>query len=279
MTIIRLSLALAMLLPATFLLASPPPAMVDEHRLLDADSEPGNWMAHGRTYDEQRYSPLDQIHAGNVETLGLAWAEKLDVDMGNEATPIVVDGVMYTTSAWSIVYALDAATGERLWTYDPKVPLEHLSQGCCGPVNRGVAVWNGKVYVGSFDGRLIALDAESGEPVWETDTIIDRERSYSITGAPRIIKDKVIIGNGGAEFGVRGYGGAFSCEISTWFIGHWAGHQSLRLTNVGAHSLTIYWVCRPPWSSTVRNSAASFALSAHSAGNPQAHLRVTTVLR
>lgn len=188
------------------------PAQVDGARIIAADQEPGNWMSHGRTYDEQRYSPLDGVNAGNVGQLGMAWTTKLDIDSGTEATPLVVDGVMYTTGAFSIVYAINAATGELLWKYDPKVPAENLSQGCCGPVNRGVAVWQGKVYVGSFDGRLIALDAGTGQPVWSVDTIIDRSKSYSITGAPRIVKGKVLIGNGGAEFGVRGYVTAYDAD-------------------------------------------------------------------
>lgn len=188
------------------------PAAVNSERLAEADREPGNWMSHGRTYSEQRYSPLDQITDQNVKRLGLAWTLKLDVDRGTEATPLVVDGVMYTTGAFSIVYAVNAVTGELLWKYDPKVPMEYLSQGCCGPVNRGVAVWNGKVYVGSFDGRLIALDAVSGQEVWTVDTIIDRKKSYSITGAPRVVKGKVLIGNGGAEFGVRGYVTAYDAQ-------------------------------------------------------------------
>ncbi|VVN99935.1 Quinohemoprotein alcohol dehydrogenase ADH-IIG [Pseudomonas fluorescens] len=201
------------LLMATFCsVALAGPAQVDGQRIIAADQEPGNWMSHGRTYDEQRYSPLDNVNADNVGQLGMAWTTKLDIDSGTEATPLVVDGVMYTTGAFSIVYAINAATGELLWKYDPKVPAENLSQGCCGPVNRGVAVWQGKVYVGSFDGRLIALDAANGQPVWSIDTIIDRTKSYSITGAPRIVKGKVLIGNGGAEFGVRGYVTAYDAE-------------------------------------------------------------------
>jgi quinohemoprotein ethanol dehydrogenase len=188
------------------------PADVDGTRIAAANHEPGNWMSHGRTYDEQRFSPLDKVNAGNVNKLGLAWTYKLDIDRGVEATPLVVDGVMYTTGAWSIVYALDARNGKLLWKYDPQVPGATLAEGCCDTVNRGVAVWNGKVYVGSFDGRLIALDARNGRVVWSVDTIIDHKRSYTVTGAPRIIKGKVIIGNGGAEYGVRGYITAYDAE-------------------------------------------------------------------
>ena len=189
--------------------AASPAAPVDGARIQAADREPGNWMSHGRSYDEQRYSPLAKIDQANVGQLGLAWTYKLDVDRGVEATPIVVDGVMFTTGAYSIVYALDARSGKLLWKYDPKVPREWAGNGCCDVVNRGVAAWKGKIYVGSFDGRLIALDAKTGKPAWTTDTVIDRNRSYTITGAPRVVKDKVIIGNGGAEMGVRGYVSAY----------------------------------------------------------------------
>ncbi|MBK3453520.1 PQQ-dependent dehydrogenase, methanol/ethanol family [Pseudomonas sp. MF6754] len=207
-----LLLGTPLLLSAFATLALAGPAQVDGPRIIAADREPGNWMSHGRTYDEQRYSPLNSVNADNIGQLGMAWTTKLDIDSGTEATPLVVDGVMYTTGAFSIVYAINAATGELLWKYDPKVPAENLGQGCCGPVNRGVAVWQGKVYVGSFDGRLIALDAGTGQMVWSVDTLIDRSKSYSITGAPRIVKGKVLIGNGGAEFGVRGYVTAYDAD-------------------------------------------------------------------
>ena len=185
-----------------------PAADVDGARIIKADQEGHNWMSHGRSYDEQRHSPLKQINTANVGKLGLAWQFKLDVDRGTEATPIVVDGVMYTTGAFSIVYALDARSGELLWKYDPQVEKAVAGKGCCGPVNRGVAVWQGKVYVGAYDGRLIALDASSGKPVWSTQTV-DSSQNYTVTGAPRIIKGQVIIGNGGAELGVRGYVSAY----------------------------------------------------------------------
>jgi quinohemoprotein ethanol dehydrogenase len=179
-------------------------ANVNAERIRKADREAGNWMTHGRTYDEQRFSPLKQINAANVHQLGLAWSVDLQADFGLEATPLVVDGVMYVTTSWSRVHALDAATGRELWKYDPQVPRETLARACCGPVNRGVAAWEGKVFVGTLDGRLVALDAATGKPVWEVWTV-EKDSVYTITGAPRVVKGKVVIGNGGAEFGVRGY--------------------------------------------------------------------------
>ncbi|MCC7463500.1 MAG: PQQ-dependent dehydrogenase, methanol/ethanol family [Gammaproteobacteria bacterium] len=180
------------------------PADVDGARIAAADREPGNWMSHGRTYDEQRFSPLDKINAANVKDLGLAWYADLDTNRGQEATPIVVDGALYVSTAWSMVKAYDAATGKLLWAYDPKVQRDVIVNGCCDAVNRGVAVWKGKVYVGVLDGRLVALDAATGKEAWSVVTV-DQNKPYTITGAPRVVKDKVIIGNGGAEFGVRGY--------------------------------------------------------------------------
>ncbi|HZD52745.1 MAG TPA: PQQ-dependent dehydrogenase, methanol/ethanol family, partial [Woeseiaceae bacterium] len=183
-------------------------AMVDGARIEAADSEPGNWLSHGRTYREQRFSPLTQIDADNAARLGLAWYYDLDTNRGQEATPIVVDGIMFVSTAWSKVKALNAATGELLWAYDPEVAGEKAVETCCDVVNRGVAVWKGRVYVGTLDGRLIALDAATGKPVWSAQTT-DPALPYSITGAPRVFEDKVVIGNGGAEFGVRGYVSAF----------------------------------------------------------------------
>ncbi|MEN8718680.1 MAG: PQQ-dependent dehydrogenase, methanol/ethanol family [Oceanococcaceae bacterium] len=187
------------------------PAAVDGTRIANADAEPHNWMSHGRTYDEQRFSPLNQINAETVKDLGLEWTYKLEIDRGIEATPIVVDGVMYTTGAFSMVYAFDARNGKLLWKYDPAVPRDWAGRGCCGVINRGVAVWDGKVYVGVYDGRLEALDAATGERLWSTVTT-DQSANYTITGAPRIINGKVIIGNGGAELGVRGYVSAYDAN-------------------------------------------------------------------
>jgi quinohemoprotein ethanol dehydrogenase len=187
------------------------PADVNESRIIHADREPGNWMTYGRTYDEQRFSPLNQINDGNVSQLGLAWYFDLDTRRGQEATPIVIDGVMYFTSAWSKVFALNAVSGQLLWSFDPKVPGAWAVNACCDVVNRGVAVWNGKVFFGTLDGRLIALDAATGRQLWETLTI-DRNFRYTITGAPRVVKGRVLIGNGGAEFGVRGYVSAYDAQ-------------------------------------------------------------------
>ncbi|MBL4682403.1 MAG: PQQ-dependent dehydrogenase, methanol/ethanol family [Pseudomonadales bacterium] len=186
-------------------------ATADQKRIENADSEPGNWLAHGRTYDESRFSLLSNINADNVNELGLAWYFDTGTRRGLEASPIVVDGVMYTTGTWSVVYAHNAKTGELIWKYDPKVPKAWASNACCDVVNRGVALWKGRVYVGTLDGRLVALDAVTGEVNWDINTI-DRSRPYTITGAPRIVNDKVIIGNGGAEYGVRGYITAYNTE-------------------------------------------------------------------
>ncbi|WP_137679788.1 PQQ-dependent dehydrogenase, methanol/ethanol family [Aurantiacibacter suaedae] len=163
------------------------------------------WAAHGGSSNEQYYSQLTQIDASNVADLKPAWYFEYDTVRGQEGEPIVVDGVLYISTAWSKVYALDAKTGAELWKYDPKVPGEAGPKGCCDVVNRGVAVSEGRVFVTTFDGRMVALDARSGEELWVTDTIVNHAMDYTSTGAPRVFKSKVIIGQGGAEKGVRGY--------------------------------------------------------------------------
>ena len=187
------------------------PGDVDGARILAADAEPGNWMSYGRTYDEQRFSPLSKINDANAGQLGLAWSYDLDTKRGQEATPIVVDGVMYVSTAWSKVKALDAKTGALLWAFDPKVDGSWGPKACCDVVNRGVALWKGKVFVGALDGRLIALDAKTGTVVWQTQTT-DPSKPQTITGAPRVVKGKVLIGNGGSEFNVRGYISAYDSD-------------------------------------------------------------------
>ncbi|MDP2124945.1 MAG: PQQ-dependent dehydrogenase, methanol/ethanol family [Parvibaculum sp.] len=192
--------------------AAPPRGLadIDGARIAAADAEPGNWLSHGRTYDEQRFSPLDEINDGNIGELALAWSLDTATTRGLEATPIVVDGVMYLSLNWGIAIAVDAKSGSELWRFDPEVPGEWGRYGCCDVVNRGVAVWKGRVYTASFDGRLFALDAKDGSVVWEVNTIPGPP--YTITGAPRVFGDKVVIGNGGAEYGVRGYITAYDTE-------------------------------------------------------------------
>jgi quinohemoprotein ethanol dehydrogenase len=179
--------------------------------LLKTGGNGDDWGAIGYSYDEQRFSPLTDINDKNVGKLGIAWTADLDDARGQEATPVVVDGVMYVTHAWSKVSAWDAATGKPLWKFDPKVPGERAVSACCDVVNRGVAVWGDKVFVGALDGRLIALDKKTGTPIWSKQTF-DKRRPYTITGAPRVVKDMVLIGNGGAEFGVRGYVTAYDAD-------------------------------------------------------------------
>jgi quinohemoprotein ethanol dehydrogenase len=146
---------------------------VDSARFRAADSEPQNWFTLGRDQNQTYYSPLVKIDAGNVSRLGFAWAYDLGTARGQEATPIVVDGTMYTSGTWGYVYALDAATGKELWKFDPRADPRAARNSCCDLVNRGVAVWKGKVFVASVDGRLHALEtrrplqgtATTGRPV------------------------------------------------------------------------------------------------------------------
>ena len=186
-------------------------AAVAEGRLTAADREPDQWMSVGRTHDEQRFSPLNQVTTQNVSRLGLAWFADFDTNRGQESTPLAIDGVLYVSTAWSKVKAFEGRTGQLLWAFDPKVPGQFAGRGCCDVVNRGLAAWNGKIYVSTYDGRLIALDAKTGRTVWETLTL-DHGKPVTSTGAPRAFKGKVVIGNAGGEFGVRGYLSAYDAE-------------------------------------------------------------------
>ena len=194
-----------------------PEGWLHEERLIATDHEAANWMTLGGNFMQQHYSQLKSINLENVKDLGFAWEYKMNaqrgkVSRGQEATPIVIDGVMFTSGAWSIVYALDAKTGEELWRYDPNVDGAYGRTACCDVVNRGVQVWKGKVYVGTLDGFLVCLDAATGVVLWKADTFIDRTKPYTITGPPQIAKDKVVIGNSGADLGVRGYISAYDVE-------------------------------------------------------------------
>ena len=209
----RTMVAGALLMMATPIDAGQPSANVTTQRMRapDAADNAGSWMSHGRTYDEQRFSPLDQINDKSVQRLGLAWFDDLETYRGVQATPLVVDGVIYNASAFNIITAYDGRDGRKLWTYDPKVERQWARLACCGPSTRGVAAWNGKIYVGALDGRLIALNAKTGKEVWTVQTF-DRNFAYSITGAPRVFDGKVVIGHGGADYGVRGFVTAFDAE-------------------------------------------------------------------
>lgn len=187
------------------------PGNVDEARLRNAQAEPGQWLSLGRTWKAERFSPLKQITIENVSELGFAWEYEVRshrgrVEHGQEATPLVVDGVIYASGPWGSAIAVDARSGAERWRYDPEVDGSYNRKACCDVVSRGLQVWQGKVYVATLDGHLVALDARTGRELWKVDTLIDRElRSYTITGPPQVAKHVVVIGNSGAEYGVRGY--------------------------------------------------------------------------
>ena len=190
--------------------AAEAPVKVDAARMNNADRDAANWLSYGRTYSEQRFSPLTKITSDNAKQLGLAWFADLDTNRGQQATPLVIDDVMYVSTAWSMVKAYDAASGKLLWSYDPEVPRELGVKGCCDVVSRGVAAWNGKIYVGTFDGRLVALDARTGKPVWSV--VTGDQSNLTITQAPRVVKGRVVIGMSGGEYGIRGYISAYDAE-------------------------------------------------------------------
>jgi quinohemoprotein ethanol dehydrogenase len=217
------SLALLLALAA----ATASAQQVDDKLLLNA-GKTNEWLMAGGNYAQTRYSPLKQIDASNVSKLGLAWYYDTGALPGTlEATPVISNGTLYGTLTWGVVFAVDARTGKEKWRWDPQLGHQNFPPGsmgkpdsekvrtgpslCCGPGNRGVAVYGGKVYVGTLDGRLVVLDAETGKVDWEVATA-DKNSDYSITGAPLIVKGKVIIGNGGGEFAVRGYISAYDAE-------------------------------------------------------------------
>ncbi len=200
-----------LVLPLLFLIFSCSEAVDSKNSLVDFNSSPNEWLLHGRTYAEERHSPLDQINTSNVDQIGLSWSFETGTNRGHETTPIVKDGIMFITAPWSLVHALDAKTGDLLWTHDPQVERAWANNACCDVVNRGVALYENSIFFGTIDGRLISLDKDTGTENWSILTI-DKSRPYTITGAPRIVKGKVIIGNGGGEFGVRGYVTAYDVD-------------------------------------------------------------------
>ncbi len=198
----------------TFLLLLVAPVLsaqvnVTFERLLNADKEPGNWLTYSRNYSGQRYSPLDQINAGNVGKLRMAWMSQAQEMDTVQTSPIVVDGTMFITKPPNVVEALDARTGRSLWTYRREIPSDF--RGCCGKVNRGVAILGSMVYYGSIDAHLVALDARTGTVRWDV-SMADPKLGYSGTGAPLAVKDKIIVGMAGGEFGVRGFIDAYDAK-------------------------------------------------------------------
>jgi quinohemoprotein ethanol dehydrogenase len=190
------------------------PVAVDQNRLLKGTSDPHQWAHYGGSYDEQRFSPLRKINDANVKDLGLAWYADYDTNQNQHGSPLYVDGVIYVSTARNVVHAFDARDGKRLWTYTPLiVPNPNL-----GLVNRGMAAYNGKLYMGMLDAHLVAIDAKTGKAAWNVDIVPESlglgemRRKYSITMAPRVAKGKVFVGGSGGEYGVRGFIAAFDAE-------------------------------------------------------------------
>lgn len=170
------------------------------------------WVTYGHDYAETHYSPLDQINVDNIDRLKLAWSFETDAPQGSiEATPLMHNGVMYGILPWNVIFAVDAETGVYKWRWDPEVEREHISGLCCGPVNRGLALYNGKVYAGLLDGRVVALDEETGDLIWSTQDTVPGGDTI-LTSAVRVVKGKVIVGSSGAEQAVRGYFSAYDAE-------------------------------------------------------------------
>ncbi|GAA0319997.1 hypothetical protein GCM10009087_32890 [Sphingomonas oligophenolica] len=200
------------------------------------------WLSYGRDYSEQRFSPLTQISDTTIGKLGLAWSADLETARGQEATPLMHDGTLYVSTAWSMVKAFDATNGKLKWAYDPHVPRDTLARACCDAVNRGVALYGGKVFVGTLDGRLVALDQSTGKPVWEK-VVVPNQSDYSITGAPRIVKGRVLIGSGGAEYKARGYLAAFDAETGAeaWRFHTVPGNPALGFENTAMERAAKTW--------------------------------------
>jgi len=198
------------ILAAMWLVCSiPASAQVSYERLLDPQREPENWLTYSGSYKSWRYSPLDQIRTDNARNLELKWVYQLDSMDKFEATPLVVDGVMYFTEPPSDVIAVDARTGRAFWTY--RYRLSGNVGVCCGRDNRGLAILGDTLFLAALDGNLVALDAKTGREMWKT-PVVDPQLGYSLTMAPLVVRDKVIIGPAGGEYGIRGFIAAFNAR-------------------------------------------------------------------
>jgi len=241
-------------------------------RIRDANKEPGNWLTYSRDYSGQRFSPLDQVNAGNVSKLHIAWMHQVDEMDTVETSPIVVDGTLYMTAPPGTVEAIDAVTGRTLWTYQKDVPRD--LRLCCGKVNRGLAILGDAVYYASIDAHLIALDARTGTLRWDV-TMADYKKGYSSTGAPLAVKDKIVTGMAGGEFGVSGFIDGYDAKTGkrawrfntiagkgepgneTWAGDSWkTGSATSWVTGAyDAESNTVYWGTGnpgPDWNGDVR---------------------------
>jgi PQQ-dependent dehydrogenase (methanol/ethanol family) len=252
----------------------------DNATLANAGNDATEWLSYGRDYAETRFSPLNQIDSNNVTELGVAWTYDTGEVRGHEASPLVRDGVMYFTLPWSIVVAVDARTGAEKWRFDPRVDKAIGWKACCDVVNRGVAMYEGKIYVGTIDGRLIALDANTGNTVWDIVTV-DQGRPYTITGAPRIADGKVVIGNGGAELGARGYLSAYDANTGEEAWRFWVvpGNPADGFENADVERAAATWAGNwwevggggTPWDSIIYDPEARLVYVGTGNGSPWAH--------
>ncbi len=264
---------------------------VTTERLERAADDNSSWLMYGRDYSAQRYVQLDQITPANVQRLHPAWVFATGGEnRGLEATPLISDGVMYLSADESRVFAIDARTGAKKWSYDPKNPDEAERVYCCGAINRGVALWGDLVFVGTMDARLVALHKETGEVAWESQ-VVDWRQGYSITGAPLVVKDMVLTGVAGGEFGIRAFVKAFDVKTGalrwtayvipgpgepgneTWPGDTWKnGGGSTWTTGVYDPDLNlVYWNTgnAAPWNCNIRKgdnqwTASTLALNADS---------------
>jgi alcohol dehydrogenase (cytochrome c)/quinohemoprotein ethanol dehydrogenase len=225
-----------------------PFAAVDQQRIESASAGTSkDWATYNGNYEETRFSTLKAINTDNVDELGLAWFADYDTNLDQHGSPLYVDGVIYVSTTWNKVYAFDAKTGKTLWQYDAKVPGEWIRNVCCGIVNRGIAAWNGKIYMGTLDARVVAIDAATGKEVWSTDTISgdknDPLNRYSITMAPRVAKGKVFLGASGGEYGVRGWIAAYDAETGKELWRFWTvpGDPSKGFENEAMEKAAATW--------------------------------------
>jgi quinohemoprotein ethanol dehydrogenase len=252
----------------------------DSAAIANAGGEATEWLTYGRDYAETRFSPLTQINSNNVSDLGLAWAYDTGEVRGHEATPLVHNGVMYFSLPWSSVVAVDARTGAEKWRFDPRVEKSIGFKACCDVVNRGVALYEGKIFVGTIDGRLIALDADTGATLWDIVTV-DQGRPYTITGAPRVFEGKVLIGQGGSELGTRGYLSAYDANTGAEVWRFWVvpGNPADGFENADVERAAATWSGNwwevggggTPWDSIIYDPVERLVYVGTGNGSPWSH--------